>query len=116
MMMAKLSFGYLLLRIVCIPSHKWVIYGSSIIVIAAGIVYFFVTIFQCQPVAHYWNDSIPGKCIDTHIYVSLAYLYSAVSVATDLVYALLPGFIIWRMKIRNEIRWVLVFLMGLGCV
>ncbi|KAJ3495580.1 hypothetical protein NLG97_g3292 [Lecanicillium saksenae] len=116
MMTAKLSFGWLLLRIVSIPSHKWVIYGASLVVIVAGIVYFFVTILQCHPVAHYWNDAIPGQCIPMHIYVSLGYLYSAICVATDLFYALLPAFIIWHLQVQTEIRWVLFFLMGLGCV
>ncbi|XWW93009.1 hypothetical protein V2A60_000937 [Cordyceps javanica] len=72
--------------------------------------------FQCHPVAHYWNDAIPGHCISIHSYVSLAYLYSAVSVATDLIFALLPAFIIWHLQIRSDIRLVLIFLMGLGCV
>ncbi|KAJ6785976.1 hypothetical protein PWT90_06271 [Aphanocladium album] len=71
---------------------------------------------RCRPIAHYWNDAIPGECLDIHIYVALGYLYSAISVSTDLVYALLPAFIIWHLQIRTEIRWVLIFLMGLGCV
>ncbi|OAR00329.1 hypothetical protein LLEC1_02059 [Akanthomyces lecanii] len=116
MMTAKLSFGWLLLRIVVIPQHKWVIYGTSLFVVLAGFAYFFVTMFQCQPVAHYWDDAIPGHCLAMHIYVSLGYLYSSISVATDLVFALLPAFIIWHLQIRTEIRWVLIFLMGLGCV
>lgn len=116
MMTAKLSFGWLLLRIVVIPQHKWVIYATSFFVVVAGLAYFFVTMFQCQPVAHYWNDAIPGHCLPIHIYVALGYLYSSVSVATDLVFALLPAFIIWHLQIRTEIRWVLIFLMGLGCV
>ncbi|OAA64899.1 hypothetical protein ISF_04309 [Cordyceps fumosorosea ARSEF 2679] len=116
MMTAKLSFGWLLLRIVCVKEHKWIIYFTSFCVVVAGSAYFFVTVFQCQPIAHYWNDTISGHCIPIHIYVALAYLYSAVSVATDLIFALLPAFIIWHLQIRSDIRYVLIFLMGLGCV
>ncbi|KAK8144886.1 hypothetical protein G3M48_005200 [Beauveria asiatica] len=71
---------------------------------------------RCQPVAHYWNDAIPGHCLPIHIYVALGYLYSAFSVLTDFVFALLPAFIIWHLQLRTDIRWVLIFLMGLGCV
>ncbi|KAM3532108.1 hypothetical protein NHJ13051_000484 [Beauveria bassiana] len=116
MMSAKLSFGCLLLRIVCIQYHKWIIYFTSFCVVVAGITYFFVTMFQCQPVAHYWNDAIPGHCLPIRIYVALGYLYSAFSVVTDFVFALLPAFIIWHLQLRTDIRWVLIFLMGLGCV
>lgn len=116
MMTAKLSFGYLLLRIVIIIEHRWIIYFTSFCVMTAGTTYFFVTVFQCNPVAHYWNDAIPGRCIPLHVYVGLGYLYSAVSVLTDLIFALLPAFIIWHLQIRSDIRYILILLMGLGCV
>ncbi|EGX90386.1 integral membrane protein, putative [Cordyceps militaris CM01] len=76
----------------------------------------YATAKRCNPVAHYWNDAIPGRCIPLHVYVGLGYLYSAVSVLTDLIFALLPAFIIWHLQIRSDIRYILILLMGLGCV
>lgn len=117
MVVAKLSFGWLLLRIVSVPEHKCIIYGTSLAIIVTAICFFFIILFQCTPIAYYWDDSIPGgKCLNLHVYVSLGYTYSVISMLTDLVCALLPGFIIWSLQIKNRLRWVLFFLMGLGCV
>lgn len=113
---AKLSFGWLLLRIVCKPAHAYIIYATSSIVMLAAIIFFFVTIFQCNPVSKYWKEDQPGYCMPPRIFIDLAYLYSAVSVVTDLAYALLPAFVIWHVQLRTRIRFILIILMGLGCL
>lgn len=113
---AKLSFGWLLLRIVCKPAHAYIIYATSAIVMLAGIIFFFVTLFQCNPVTKFWKEDQPGYCIPPRIFTDLAYLYSAVSMVTDLSYALLPAFVIWHVQLRTRIRFILIILMGLGCL
>lgn len=116
MVMAKLSFGTLLLRIVCRRSHCYTIYGTSALVIVAGIIFFFVTLLQCQPISRYWHENEPGHCIPQRIIVDLGYLYSAISVITDFIFALLPAFVVWPLQLRKRIRWVVMILMALGCV
>ncbi|CEJ82770.1 hypothetical protein VHEMI02818 [[Torrubiella] hemipterigena] len=113
---AKLSFGWLLLRIVCKPAHAYIIYSTSAIVMIAAIIFFFVTVLQCNPVTKFWKEDEPGYCIPPRIFTDLAYLYSAVSVVTDLSYALLPAFVIWHVQLRTRIRFILIILMGLGCL
>lgn len=96
------------------PIHAVAVYATSGLVIICAIVYFFVTIFHCYPTKKYWNDSIPGSCIPEPIFVKLGYLYSAVSLLTDLVYAMLPAFIIWNIQLKTRIRLIIIMLMGMG--
>lgn len=96
------------------PIHAIVVYVTSALVVICAIAYFFVTIFHCSPTARYWNDSIPGSCIPEPTFVKLGYLYSAVSLLTDLIYAMLPAFVIWNIQLKSRIRLIIVMLMGMG--
>lgn len=116
MVFAKLSFGWLLLRIASKPAHKYILYGTSTLALVAGIIFFFVTLLQCQPVSKYWVEDRPGHCIPPRTIIKLAYLYSAVSMLTDFIFALLPAFMIRNLQLGKRIKAIIIILMGLGCL
>lgn len=116
MVFAKLSFGWLLLRIASKPAHTYILYGTSALALAAGIIFFFVTLLQCQPVSKYWVEDRPGHCIPPRTIIKLAYLYSAVSMLTDFIFALLPAFMIRNLQLGKRIKAIIIVLMGLGCL
>ena len=116
MVTSKISFAVFLLRIVSRRIHAWIIYAASMCTVVGGVALFFVTTFQCKPVSHYWDKRGDGTCLDMNIIVALAYLYSAFSVITDFTFAVLPAFLIWGLNMKKRARFVLIFLIAMGCV
>lgn len=56
-----------------------------------------LTIFSCHPVSYFWDrDATPSSsCLDV---TALAYASAALAAAQDLVLALLPAFMLWRLN------------------
>ena len=52
----------------------------------------------CQPVAKFWNPSLPGHCINS---VAADIAYGINHVISDLIIAILPLPMIWRLKLRS---------------
>lgn len=116
MIASKLSFAWFLLRIVNKKLHTWIIYAASMCTVVGGVVFFFVTLLQCQPISHYWNKTGEGHCISMDIIIALGYLYSVFSVITDFSFAILPGFVIWHLNLQKRARLILIVLITMGCV
>lgn len=116
MVTSKLSFAVFLLRIVSRRIHAWIIYAASMCTVVGGVAFFLVTLFQCKPISHYWDKTGDGVCISMDIIIALGYLYSAFSVITDFTFAVLPAFLIWGLNMKKRARFVLIFLIAMGCV
>ncbi|KAH0427247.1 integral membrane protein [Colletotrichum camelliae] len=116
MITSKMSIAYFLLRIATKKVHIWIIYCAMIFTVLAGVVFFFVSMFQCLPVSRFWNKDIPGTCIDVNVVIGLAYLYSAFSVTSDMTFAILPGFLVWSLQLKTRAKLALIPLLVMGCV
>lgn len=119
MILSKLSIGYLLLRVTVKKFHSRIIYGAMIITVFTCLVFFFVTIFQCQPVSYFWMKTqvgASGTCVPMDVIIALAYLYSACAVITDFAFALLPAWIISGLQLHRRTKIALIPLMAMGCV
>ncbi|KND93230.1 hypothetical protein TOPH_02471 [Tolypocladium ophioglossoides CBS 100239] len=115
MVSSKLSFALFLLRITTTRIHAWIIHSASLGVVVAGIVFFFVTLFQCRPISYFWDRGQPGECLEMDVIMAIAYLYSAFSVITDFTFAILPGFVIWNLKLNARAKFALIVLIAMGC-
>jgi hypothetical protein len=117
MIFAKFSIGWFLLRVTINRIHRWIIYTAAIVTCASCLCFFFVVLFQCNPISYYWDKyTQTGTCIDTQVVIALAYLYSAFSVASDFTFALLPAWVVSHLNMKKSTKAALIFLMGLGCV
>lgn len=84
---------------------------------AMGIVFLFFTIFQCLPVAYFWNQpTTEGHCLDIGLLLGIVYMYSGVTAACDFTLASLPVYIIWRLQMNRRTKIVVSALLGLACV
>lgn len=86
---------------------------------AIGVLFFFLTMFQCSPVDYFWNRMQPhahGKCINTTTLIGVAYLYSVGAAITDLTIGLLPVALIWNLHMRCRTKVAVVAVLGVGCV
>lgn len=116
MIASKISIGYFLLRITVRRLDIWIIYSVMIVTVLTGIVFFFVTLLQCQPVEFFWDKSLNGSCLDMEIIIALTYLYSAFSVICDFTFALLPIALIWKLNMDKRSKIALVPIMAMACV
>ncbi|KAA8646716.1 hypothetical protein EYZ11_012694 [Aspergillus tanneri] len=79
--LARLSIVMTLLRLFVEPLHAWILYGITALSIIAGFLFFFFTIFLCQPVQYLWGRmTMEGKCLDINLLLGIVYMYSVVTV------------------------------------
>ncbi|KAF4446994.1 hypothetical protein F53441_9420 [Fusarium austroafricanum] len=116
MIASKISIGYLLLRITTRKWDRWILYGVMAITVCTGVVFFFVTIFQCSPISYFWNTDQPGKCVPPEVIMALTYLYSVFSVISDFTCAILPMFLVFQLNMGKKTKLALIPIMAMACV
>ncbi|EAT91617.2 hypothetical protein SNOG_00122 [Parastagonospora nodorum SN15] len=116
MIFAKLSIGYLLLRISIKRIHTWILYLAMLTSIVAGGAFFFVVVFQCWPVYRFWVDHDLAVCVSNDLIVGLAYTYSTFSIISDFTFAIIPGFLVWDLQLKRRAKVALVPLITMGCI
>ncbi|KAJ6172242.1 hypothetical protein N7470_001309 [Penicillium chermesinum] len=71
---------------------------------------YFVTIWQCDPVAKAWDPTIPGKCVNTYAWYTAT---ATISCAIDMWILIIPIPLIWRLNssLRRRIYLLAAFLL-----
>jgi hypothetical protein len=112
----RLSIAVFLLRICVKRAHKYLIYGTLMMVIVFSIFYLLLAIFQCQPTSYFWNQyaGAQGTCIDKSIFPDATFAHSAVSATADFVLGILPVCIIWDLKMNLRTKVSVGVVLSLG--
>jgi hypothetical protein len=80
-----------------------------------GIVFLFFTIFQCHPVAYYWNRlSGNGCCLDIETLLGIVYMYSGVAATCDFAISSLPVFMIWELQMDQRTKFAVAGILGIA--
>ncbi|PTD01952.1 hypothetical protein FCULG_00010398, partial [Fusarium culmorum] len=116
MITSKISIGITLLRITNRKMDIWILYGTMAITLCTGIVFFFVTLFQCWPISYFWNTNQEGKCVSPDVIIALTYLYSVFSVISDFTCAILPIFLISKLNMGKKTKLAVIPLFAMACV
>lgn len=118
MISAKISIGYFLLRLTVHRIHVWIIWTVMSLTVLTGAVFFFVTLFQCNPISHFWNQVIgaKGSCINVEIIIALTYLYGTISAICDFTFGILPIFLVWNLNMRKTVKIALVPILSMACI
>jgi hypothetical protein len=117
MIFSKLSIGWLLLRISIRKIHSWIIYAAMFISVIAGLTFFFVIVFQCDPVSFFWQRRTQsGTCIPNNAIVGLGYVYSTFSIISDFTFAIIPAFLVWHLQLKRRAKMALIPLITMGCM
>ncbi|KAF3482206.1 uncharacterized protein GIQ15_04965 [Arthroderma uncinatum] len=110
--LAKLSILFLYLRIFVVNKYfRWACISLIVFTSLATIAYVFPTIFQCRPLAAFWDRRIPHKCMnDLGIWLS----YALINIITDILILALPIYQIVRLNLefRDKIALIFVFVVG----
>jgi hypothetical protein len=94
----------------------WISMGLNL---AFGIMFAFLTIFQCSPVDFWWkrflDPTMQGRCIPLSTIMNVTYAFSSVAIVTDFIFALLPIHIVvgLQMSLRIKIAIVPIFLVAI---
>ncbi|KAH7398467.1 hypothetical protein BKA66DRAFT_592425 [Pyrenochaeta sp. MPI-SDFR-AT-0127] len=119
----KLSIGFFLLRLADRTRWRPFLIGMLVFIAMFTIGSTFAIIFQCIPVKAGWDFTMrpptgqglrTAKCYDANIFKNVGVFNSSVNIATDLVFALIPIPMVWRLQVNLQTRIGLAVILSLG--
>ena len=73
--------------------------------------------FQCDPPAAAWNFAIrDADCHIRDVNQTLGYIQASWNAVSDIILAVYPSLIVWRLQIPLRLKFVLAVVMGLGVI
>ncbi|KAF7173842.1 hypothetical protein CNMCM6106_007944 [Aspergillus hiratsukae] len=129
--MVKVSIGLFLLRFAPKKGYKifiWVVIGLShahahvedemLTAAVAMTLYtticFLLWIFQCKNIRTNWDPSVHSQCFTIAQRLQLSYTNTALNILTDLIFAILPAFMLRHLQVNRRVKLSLVGILGLG--
>lgn len=70
-----------------------------------------IGVFQCIPIAKFWDDSIEGHCIDNN---TIWYVNAGGNIATDIMVFIMPLPIVYQLNLPKRERLFLLGVFSLG--
>ncbi|KAK0656407.1 hypothetical protein B0T16DRAFT_320223 [Cercophora newfieldiana] len=110
------SIAVFLLRIARDKLHRAVIYGCIAVTWALSAVYFFILLFQCWPVSHFYEQVLgqDGTCMNQNVVPTATLAHSIISALIDIVLALLPVAVLWNVRLNKRTKTGIAALLSLG--
>ncbi|KND87613.1 hypothetical protein TOPH_07738 [Tolypocladium ophioglossoides CBS 100239] len=118
MICAKLSIILFLRRVIGVRrAVRMALDFMAVAVVIWGLSNFFYTIFFCQPVAYYWDRTIPGgRCVGNHVYMIESKLIASIAVVMDFIILLIPMPTVWNLQIKTKRKIAISSILGVGVV
>ncbi|KAK3934548.1 hypothetical protein QBC46DRAFT_462564 [Diplogelasinospora grovesii] len=110
-LMVKFSILFQYKRIFQTPLAGSIFLGLMIWLTAYGSVCLGTSIFTCWPVAKYWDDTIPGGCIDRSV---LHYLLAGFNILNDFALLCVPIPFLRKLNVNKRVKWVLIGVFACG--
>ena len=114
LMLTKISICFFLLRI---PVDRYLlrpIQGAIIALVVSNVVLTLLWILQCSPVHKAWNPQHPGQCFTQGQLQRIIVSQALISIISDILLALFPIVILWKVQIALRVKAGLCILMGVG--
>ena len=89
----------------------WCIHIFIWIIVLYFLTLTFFSIFQCKPIAKYWDFELPGHCIDLSGYFVATGIFNLVS---DFLMLLFPLYCTWKLQMstKRKTRVSAIFFIG----
>lgn len=96
--------------------HIWIVKGTMGTIGFLSVIYLFAVIFQCHPVRFFWLQfaGLPGGCIDPSVVSNGTIGFSVFAAAADIIFGVLPIFVIWNLKMNPKAKVIVGGLLTLG--
>lgn len=119
--LVKFVVGIFLLRL-CVNDSRWQRITIIVLLIVVGlfnIFYFFLAVFQCQPIAFYWYRYTPdapvtGKCNGHALATVPTYFAVLIGIVADITLALLPVTLIKGANLDRKTKISVCCVLALG--
>lgn len=95
------------------PLRTRCLYTMVILQVIFALISVIIIFVQCKPTATLWNPSINGECWDPSIFYDFSYWVSAFTTFTDIVLAVVPISVFWKLQMRTSTKLGVCILMGL---
>ncbi|KAB8220191.1 hypothetical protein BDV33DRAFT_191378 [Aspergillus novoparasiticus] len=116
---AKVSIALALIRLTVRRMHLVILWTVVAVVIAIGLMFWLVLLFDCNPVSYFWlriNPMNTGTCLSTDILLAIAYLYSALTIFCDFTLGIFPVFLIWNLQMNGRTKAALGGILSMGAM
>ncbi|KAL7946742.1 hypothetical protein V8C42DRAFT_364050 [Trichoderma barbatum] len=109
----KVSVGFFLLRVSIDIKHIWILRLSTASTLIFGTAFFFVGVFQCNPISAYWElyPGVEGYCIPERTIIIMNYVASCLNCIADWTFGILPAFIVWSLRMPLKTRVLVIALL-----
>ncbi|GAQ10036.1 hypothetical protein ALT_7357 [Aspergillus lentulus] len=112
--LVKVSIGLFLLRFAPRRGYRVFIWAIIVFMSLYTTICFFTLIFQCQNIRSIWDPSVTSKCFNPTQLLQLSYTNTALNILTDLIFAILPAFMLRHLQVNRRVKASLVCILGLG--
>ncbi|KAI0404253.1 hypothetical protein F4802DRAFT_247810 [Xylaria palmicola] len=112
--LSKVSVALVLVRISNADRKsliRKILFGSIAVVTIFAVATFLVLALQCRPVTLNWGIG-KGECVAPHVITDIAYAFSAADIASNWLYATLPIFMLWHVKLSLRVKLSVIVLLG----
>ncbi|CAF3511597.1 unnamed protein product [Fusarium graminearum] len=109
----KLSIAFQCFRIFITAKARCLFIGLIVYFAVYGALCLMLTVFTCYPVAKYWDNSIPGKCLDNR---ALRYAFAGINIVNDITLLVAPMPFLRSLQIAWRIKVVLMGVFAAGAV
>lgn len=116
--LARISIGLFLLRIALQKWHRLVLHTIIGTTAAMTTVYFFLVVFQCSPVSHFWDrvKGVAGSCDHSEVVQVATLVWGSFAVVMDWMLGLLPVSILWHLRINRRQKVGIAAILSFGII
>ncbi|KAL4949631.1 hypothetical protein BDW69DRAFT_173915, partial [Aspergillus filifer] len=95
------------------PLRSRLLLGMTILQVIFAIISVILIFAQCKPTAALWDHTIQGQCWPQHIFYDFMYWTSAYTTMTDIILAIVPITVFWKLQMRRSTKIGVCIMMGL---
>jgi hypothetical protein len=118
----KLAFSITLLRILDRRIYSfatYTVYAVMLVALIPTIFFVFWTLNTCKPISYLWEQLDPtktGKCAPMDQQLRITYVQSALFFICDTTLAIIPAFLLWKLRLSPRTKVSAGILLGLGAM
>ncbi|KAK7959593.1 uncharacterized protein PG986_004447 [Apiospora aurea] len=88
----------------------WTVMGLTAI---AAVVFILVIANICHPITMLWGETTEGSC-NPSLNSTVSFSFSATSIVTDLVLGILPGVLLWKIRMKKTVKLSVMVILGMA--
>ncbi|KAJ5105462.1 hypothetical protein NUU61_002809 [Penicillium alfredii] len=112
--LVKVAIGLFLLRFAPRRGYRIFIWSVIVFMMLYTTICFFTEIFQCKDIRAIWDMTVKSKCFTPKQLLELSYVNAGFNVLTDVVFAILPIFMLRHLQVNKRVKASLICILGLG--